>query len=39
MKFLLRGTRLMMNMGYPRFTAIELGVLAVSIIIAAGIQM
>ena len=29
----------MMNIRYPRFTAIELWVLAISIIIAAGIQV
>jgi hypothetical protein len=39
MKFLSRGMRLMMNIRYPRFTIIELGVLVVSIIIAAAIQM
>jgi hypothetical protein len=39
MKFLLRRTRRMMNMRYPRFTAIELGVLALSVIIAVVMQM
>jgi hypothetical protein len=39
MKFLSWGMRLMMNIRYPRFTAIELWVLVVSIIIAAAIQM
>jgi hypothetical protein len=39
MKFLSWGMRMMMNIRYPRFTAIELWVLAISIIIAAGIQI
>lgn len=41
MKFLSWGMRmkLKMNMRYPRFTAIELWVLAISITIAAGIQI
>ena len=41
MKFLSWGTRrmMMMNFRYPRFTAIELWVLTISIIIAAGIQI
>jgi hypothetical protein len=38
MKFLLRRTRMMMNIRYPRFTAVELWVLAISVIIAAVIQ-
>jgi hypothetical protein len=40
MKFLSSGMRMvMMKIRYPRFTAIELWVLAISVIIAAGIQM
>jgi len=40
MKFLSWGMRMMMmNIRYPRFTAIELWVLVISIIIAAGIQI
>jgi hypothetical protein len=39
MKFLSRGMRSVLNIRYPRFTAIELWVLVVSIIIAAAIQM
>jgi hypothetical protein len=44
MKFLSWGMRkilrkVMMNIRYPRFTPIELWVLAISIIIAAGIQI
>ena len=41
MKFLSWGMRkmMMMNIRYPRFTAIELWVLAISVIIAAGMQI
>jgi len=42
MKFLswcMRKTMMMMKIRYPRFTAIELWVLVISIIIAAGIQI
>jgi hypothetical protein len=40
MKFLSWGKRkMMMNVRYPRFTAIELWILTISIIIAAGIQI
>ncbi|CAB3808518.1 hypothetical protein LMG28138_06050 [Pararobbsia alpina] len=39
MKFLSWGTRMIMNIRYPRFTAIELWVLAISIMIASGLQM
>jgi hypothetical protein len=41
MKFLSRGMRkiMMMKIRYPRFTAIELWILAISIIIAAGTQI
>jgi hypothetical protein len=41
MKFLSWGMRkmMMMKIRYPRFTTIELCVLAISLIIAAGIQI
>ena len=39
MRKIMRKKMTMMNIRYPRFTAIELWVLAISIIIAAGIQV
>jgi hypothetical protein len=39
MKFLSWGMRIMTNIRYPRFTTIELWVLAISVIIAAGMQI
>jgi hypothetical protein len=39
MKFLSWGMRMMKNIRYPRFTAIQLWVLTISITVAAGIHI